>query len=130
MYDITYRHEVLREQVPNDEKLFSIYEKHTDIRVKGKRDVQFGHKINLSTGKSNLILDCGIVDGNPNDSQLLEGILERVEKNYGITPRDIATDGGFASLKNQEMARKKGVVNIVFTKIVGSLKNIVTSKKY
>jgi IS5 family transposase len=68
------------------------------------------------------------VDGNPNDSQLLEGILERVEKNYGIIPRDMATDGGFASLKNQEMARKKGVVNIVFNKIVGSLKNIVTSK--
>ena len=105
---------MLGEQVPNDEKIFSIYEKHTDILVKGRRDVQFGHKVNLSTGKSNLILDCEILDGNPNDSQLLEGVLERVESNYGVIPRDMATDGGFASLKNQEMARKKGVVNIVF----------------
>jgi IS5 family transposase len=39
VYDITYRHEVLGEQVPNDEKIFSIYEKHTDVIVKGKRDV-------------------------------------------------------------------------------------------
>ena len=128
VYDMTYRHEILGETVPNDEKLFSIYEKHTDIIVKGKRDVQFGHKINLSTGKSNLILDCEILDGNPNDTQLFEGVVERFERNYEIVPRDMVTDGGFASLKNQELARKKGIVNIVFNKIVGSLKNIVTSK--
>jgi IS5 family transposase len=39
----------------------------------------------------------------------------------------VVTDGGYASLKNQETAKGKGVVNIVFNKIVGSLKNIVTS---
>jgi len=44
-----------------------------------------------------------------------------------VTPRDVVTDGGYASLKNQEIAKGKGVVNIVFNKIVGSLKNITTS---
>jgi IS5 family transposase len=127
VYDISYRHEVLGESVPNSEKIFSIYEEHTDIIVKGLREVEFGHKVNLTTGRSNLILDCEITDGNPKDSTLYEGVLERVRNDYGIRPRDMVTDGGYASLRNQEKAKEYGIVNIVFNKIVGSLKNVVTS---
>ena len=127
VYDITRRHELLGESVPNAEKIFSIYEEHTDIIVKGQREVEFGHKVNLTTGRSNIILDVEILSGNPGDAQLYAGVLERIEGSYGVTPRDVVTDGGYASLKNQETAKSKGVVNIVFNKIVGSLKNIVTS---
>ena len=127
VYDISYRHELLGESVPNSEKIFSIYEEHTDIIVKGSREVAFGHKVNLSTGRSNLILDCEITDGNPKDSTLYEGVLDRVRNDYGIRPRDMVTDGGYASLRNQEKAKEYGIVNIVFNKIVGSLKNVVTS---
>ena len=96
--------------------------------MKGGREVRFGHKINISSGKSYLILDCQILDGNPKDSTLYGGTLERIEKNYGIIPRDMVTDGGYASLRNVELAKEKGIVNIVFNKIVGSLTNMVTSK--
>lgn len=128
VYDISWRHEILGEAVPNEDKLFSIYEEHTDIIVKGKREVEFGHKVNLTSGRSNLILDCRIVDGNPADSTLYEDVIERIGMNYGIVPRDMVTDGGYASTKNAEIGKEKGIVNIVFTKIVGSLKNIVRSK--
>ena len=47
---------------------------------------------------------------------------------YGATPRDIATDGGYASLANLEHAKSAGIANIVFNKIVGSLKNLATSR--
>jgi transposase, IS5 family len=127
VYDISYRHELLGESVANSEKIFSIYEEHTDILVKGSREVAFGHKVNLTTGRSNLILDCEIVDGNPRDTTLYEGVLERVSSDYGIRPRDMVTDGGYASLGNQEKAKEYGIRNIVFNKIVGSLKNVVTS---
>jgi IS5 family transposase len=127
VYDISYRHEVLGESVPNSEKIFSIYEEHTDIIVKGSREVVFGHKVNLTTGRSNLILDCETMDGNPKDSNLYEGVLERVRSDYGIRPRDMVSDGAYASLRNQEKAKQYGVVNIVFNKIVGSLKNVVQS---
>jgi len=127
VYDISYRHELLGESVPNSEKIFSIYEGHTDIIVKGSREVAFGHKVNLATGRSNLILDCEITDGNPKDSTLYEGVLDRVRNDYGIRPRDMVTDGAYASLRNQEKAKAYGIVNIVFNKIVGSLKNVVTS---
>jgi IS5 family transposase len=127
VYDISYRHELLGESVPNREKIFSIYEDHTDILVKGAREAAFGHKVNLTTGRSNLILDCEVVDGNPRDSTLYGGVLERVRSEYGIRPRDMVTDGGYASLSNQEKAKEYGIVNIVFNKLVGSLKNVVTS---
>jgi IS5 family transposase len=127
VYDITYRKEVDGEKVPNEDKLFSIYEQHTDIIVKGQREVEFGHKINLAAGKSNLILDCEILKGNPSDKSVYEPTLKRVVENYGIVPRDSATDGGYASLDNLNFAKKLGIVNIVFNKVVGSMQNIVTS---
>ena len=114
--------------MPNDQKLFSIYELHTDIIVKGDRKIKFGHKVNVGTGKSNLILVCDIFEGNPADSTLYQGTVAKVKKSYGKVPRDSATDGGYASKANAEHAREKGIINIVFNKIVGSLKNIVSSK--
>ena len=127
VYDISWRHEILGESVPNKEKIFSIYEDHTDIIVKGKREVEFGHKVNLAGGKSNLILDCRILDGNPSDATLYRDVIDRLQDNYAIVPRDMVTDGGYASKDNASVAQQKGIVNIVFNKIVGSLKNIVRS---
>lgn len=128
VYDITERKEINGEVVPNDDKIFSIYELHTDIIVKGGREVKFGHKINFTSGKSNLILSCEILKGNPADSTLYQSTIDKVMADYEIVPRDSATDGSYASKDNAAYAQSKGIVNIVFNKIVGSLKNIVSSK--
>lgn len=128
VYDMTYRREIKGESVPNDQKLFSIYERHTDIIVKGGREIKFGHKVNIGTGKSNLILSCAVLKGNPADSTLFEKTIDKVIESYGVVPRDSATDGGYASKANAQYAQEKGIINIVFNKIVGSLKNIVSSK--
>jgi IS5 family transposase len=94
VYSMTERHEILKEKVPVEEKIFSIYERHTDIIVKGAREVQFGHKVQLSGGKSNLILTCEIEEGNPKDSELYKGTIEGVKKEYGKTLESGAADGG------------------------------------
>ena len=128
VYNMTFRKEIKGEAVPNDQKLFSIYEQHTDIIVKGGRKVKFGHKINVGTGKSNLILVCDVLRGNSKDSTLFQNAIDKLIVSYGKIPRDSATDGGYASKANAEFAQSRGIVNIVFNKIVGSLKNIVSSK--
>ena len=127
VYDITYRKEIDGEKVPNEDKLFSIYEQHTDIIVKGQREALFGHKINLAAGKSNLVLDCQVLRGNPADKSLFQQTFDNVIHNYEIIPRDSATDGGYASLANLKHAQEAGIVNIVFNKVVGSMQNIVSS---
>ena len=124
---MTYRKEIRGEKVPNENKLFSIYELHTDIIVKGQREPLFGHKINLAAGKSNLVLDCQVLRGNPADKSMYKPTIDNVINNYGIIPRDSTTDGGFACLVNLEYAQKVGIVNIVFNKVVGSMQNIVSS---
>ena len=128
IYDVAERKEVLGIPVANDEKIFSIYELHTDIIVKGSRDVVFGHKVNLTDSKSGLILDCKVVKGNPNDTKLFTPALERIIDNYGQVPANIAADGGYASKENQQSAAQLGLANIVFNKITGSLKNITENK--
>lgn len=128
VFDMAHKREIKKEIVPNNEKIFSIYEHHTDIIVKGSREVKFGHKINLSSGKSNLILSCEVPHGNPSDKDLFGPTLDKVIKNYQTVPRDIATDGGYATKPNAEYAKEKGIVNIVFNKVVGSLQNTVSSK--
>ena len=128
VYRMTERKEVLKEKVPVEEKIFSIFEQHTDIIVKGQREVQFGHKINLGTGKSNLILTCEIVEGNPKDSELYQGTIDKLIKDYGITPGSSTADGGFASTENIEYSVTAGIINIVFNKIRGSIQNIANTK--
>ena len=128
VYDMVYTKEVKGEKVPNEEKIFSIYEQHTDIIVKGSRDVQFGHKVDFSSDRSNLILHCDVLRGNPSDSKLFAPALDSIIEGYGTVPRDYSTDGGYASLANQLHAAEKGVINIVFNKIFGSLQNISSSK--
>lgn len=129
VYDVAYRKEILGESVPSKEKLFSIFEQHTDIIVKGSREVTFGHKIQLATGKSNLILDCKVLKGNPSDSTLFNPSLERIIDKYNVIPRDVSSDGGYASNNNRIQAEEKGIKNIVFNKVTQSLKNVASSKK-
>jgi IS5 family transposase len=128
VYDMAYLKEIKGEKVPNEEKIYSIYERHTDIIVKGSRDIKFGHKVDFSSGKSNLVLNCQVLRGNPSDSKLFAPAIDAIIGDYGKVPRDCTTDGGYASLANQSYAKGKGIINIVFNKIVGSLANITTSK--
>jgi len=66
------------------------------------------------------------MDGNPKDSQLYEGVLDRIQRDYGVTPRDVVTDGGYASLKNQEIAKGKAL-SISCSTRSSLIENITTS---
>lgn len=127
VYSQTERFQIHGEKVPSSGKVFSIYEPHTDIIVKGSREIKYGHKADFTSGKSNLILDCDVLKGNVSDSKLFQPAIERIERNYGKVPGSTCTDGGYASKANSEFAIEKGIKNVVFNKIVGSLKNIASS---
>ena len=71
-------------------------------------------------------LQCQVCDGET-DGELFEPTLEDVIATYHRIPRDVATDGAYASAHNQQVAQDLGITNIVFNKVVGSLTNIVSS---
>jgi len=114
--DQTQRRVFEGEQVPATEKIVSIFEEHTDIIVKGTREVQYGHKLNLSTGRSGLILDVVIEEGNPADSDCFIPMLDRHIDQYGKAPRQTAADGGYASIANLHEAKARAVEDVVFHK--------------
>jgi transposase, IS5 family len=104
------------EAVPAGEKLVSLFEPHADIIVKGGRDVHYGHKINLATGRSGLILDVVVEAGNPADAERFLPMLERHIARDGTPPRQMASDGGYASLDNLRQAQALGVQDVAFHK--------------
>ena len=104
------------ETVPAEEKVVSIFEPHADIIKKDRRDTYYGHKICLTGGASNLILDCVILEGNPADVTLTEQMLDRQHEIYGRYPLKVAMDGGFASKKNLKIAKGKGIKDVCFSK--------------
>jgi IS5 family transposase len=107
------------EQVPAAQKIFSLFEAHSDIIIKGSRDIQYGHKLNLASGRSGLILDAVIEQGNPADSDRFIPLLERQIAIYGSAPRQMAADGGYASKANVQQAKDKGVKDVAFHKKKG-----------
>jgi IS5 family transposase len=107
------------EAVPAGEKLVSLFEPHADIIVKGGRDVQYGHKLNLATGKSGLILDVVVEAGNPADAERFLPMLDRQIARCGAPPRQTAADGGYASRDNLKQAKARGVQDVAFHKKCG-----------
>jgi transposase, IS5 family len=114
--DQTQRRVLLGENVPASDKVVSLFETHTDIIVKDRRDTFFGHKVCLTGGASNLIVDCLIVDGNPADSSLTAQMLDRQKELYGRYPLKVALDGGFASKDNLNKAKEKQIKDVCFAK--------------
>jgi transposase, IS5 family len=104
------------ETVDAQDKVVSIFEPHTDIIIKDRRDTHFGHKISLTGGASNLILDCWILEGNPADTDLAIPMLDRQNEIYGRYPLKASFDGGFASKPNLKKAKSRFIKDVCFAK--------------
>ena len=125
----TERRVLQNEKVPVQDKIVSIFEPDTDIIVKGGRDVQYGHKLNITTGRSGMILDVVIEDGNANDAARLLPMLERQQDIYGRAPRQAAADGCYGSQENVTKAKAMGVEDMAFNKKRGlNVKDMVKSE--
>ena len=91
------RREFDGEKVPNSEKVFSIFEPHAELIMRGRRDrpVEFGHKVLLTQSKEKFITDYLVLEKNRGDDELLTEVLDRHEAKYGQRPETVAADKGF-----------------------------------
>lgn len=107
----TRRRVLAGEQVGASEKLYSIFEPHTDLIMRGKanKPVEFGHKLFLAETRRGLILDYQVLDGNPPDEGHVQPWLKRHLKRFGSAPDLAAGDRGFYSPANVELLRTQGV---------------------
>ena len=102
---------------------------HADIIVKGGRDIQYGHKLNLTTGRSGLILDFVIEAGNPADSERFLPMLERhIALSMARCLDRQPLMASFASRDNLAQAKALGVHDVAFHKKAGlRVKDMVKS---
>lgn len=101
--------------LPQD-KIVSIFEPHTDIIIKDRRETLFGHKVTITGGVSGLLIDLVIEQGNPADVTLAERMVARQQEIFGRVPRQAAFDGGFASKENLSAIKQLGVKDVAFAK--------------
>ena len=99
------------ETVPAEEKLYSIFETHTDMIKRGKvyKPVEFGHKVLLVESRIGLITDYRILDGNPVDSDQLLPSVDRHLKRFGTAPDVLAGDRGFHDPAGCATVQRRGV---------------------
>jgi IS5 family transposase len=99
------------EQVPTAEKLYSIFEPHTDLIKRGKvrTPIEFGHKVFLAESARGLITQYDVLDGNPVDEQHVVISLERHRRTFGDVPALYGSDRGFFSESNVTSCKQQGV---------------------
>jgi IS5 family transposase len=90
------------EQVPNAEKIYSIFEPHTDLIKRGKvrTPVEFGHKVFLAESAKGLITQYEVLKGNPADEVHVAPSLKRHRHAFRRAPELYAGDRGFFSEQN------------------------------
>lgn len=85
------------ERVPNAEKLFSIFETHTELLKRGKagKEIEFGHMIQIQQVPGKLITDYGVFERRPAEPALLEAALESHQELFSRYPDNLAADKGY-----------------------------------
>ena len=95
--DVARRRAFDGEKVPRREKVFSIFEPHTELIMRGRRShpVEFGHKVLFTQSKEKFITDYVVFEESVGDDGLLPLVIERHEEKYGRRPDSVAADKGF-----------------------------------
>ena len=100
----TGRRRVLHgEEVPNEEKLFSIFEPHTELIKRGKQSepIQFGHKVFVIEDAVGFIIDYRVVANGVLEQDLVIPVMKRLQKQHDGRIKSASFDRGFHTPKNQ-----------------------------
>ena len=85
MLDLSERRALNGEDVKKSEKIFSIFEAHTELIHRGKfpQPIEYGHRVVVSEGKSGMILDHKVMENGVLDQEELHSMLGRLNEKYG-----------------------------------------------
>ncbi len=104
------------EKVPNEEKIFSIFEPHTELLMRGKasKPIEFGHMVAIHQVQGKFITDYEVFTKRPVDYTLLDPALESHKKTFGRLPDELAADKGFYEdmAKIKELEQEIEIVSI------------------
>jgi len=106
------------EKIDASEKIYSIFETHTEWISKGKlnRSVELGHLLLITTDQHHFIVDYKVMEGEK-DAPQIKPLSERIQKLYpNKTIYSHSFDKGFFSKENLQILRQGKVENIILPK--------------
>jgi IS5 family transposase len=106
------------EKIPAEEKIYSIFEEHTEWITKGKlnKKVELGHLLLITTDQYQLIVDYKIME-DEKDATQVEPLKERIQRNYsGKTINSHSFDKGFYSKLNLDTLQQNYTAQAVLPK--------------
>ena len=97
------RRVLLDETLRNEEKIFSIFEPHTELIVRGKQPqpIQFGHNVLVIEDAAGFVVDYQVVGAGVLDQDLVVPIMKKLQKRCGGKIKSASFDRGFHTPKNQ-----------------------------
>lgn len=100
--DLVRRRLVEKETIPHGEKIFSLFEPHTELVKKGKSrpPVEFGHRLLVASLRGGFIVDYKVMLGGAESNEIVP-LAERLVARFGEgSIGSLSTDEGFSSAEN------------------------------
>ena len=118
MIDLTGRRLIKDEIIPAAEKIYSIFEPHTEWITKGKmnKKVELGHLLLITTDQYQFIVDYKVMESEKDPAQILSLILRLKQKFKDRKIYSQSVDKGFYSKDNFEALVKSGVQEVIMPK--------------
>lgn len=106
------------EQVPAEEKVYSIFEDHTELLKRGKagKPVEFGHKVLLAQNEDKFITHYQVLPEREEDKDLLQGALDAHKRLFEKAPSVLAADRGFYKDREQLNNLEEGIETVSIPK--------------
>lgn len=107
------------EKVPNQEKVFSLFEPHTELLIRGKagKRIEFGHKVLVAQSEEKFITHYQVLEKNRDDTELLEPALDAHRELFGRSPRVLAADKGFYQSTGQLQELREEIKTVSIGKL-------------
>jgi hypothetical protein len=104
--DLVERRIINGEEIPHDEKMFSIFEEYTEWLTKGKTNakVELGKNTCITTDQYDLIIDYYVMD-KETDSEIVQDLFKRITENYKVNSWSF--DKGFWHKDNKKLLEKE-----------------------
>ena len=112
------RRVMMGEQVPSTEKVYSLFEEHTELIRRGKagKSIEFGHKVLLAETGEKFIIHYETMPTQKADTELIKESLNIHDKVFGSSPSVLAGDKGFYESREQLRSLSKIIETVSICK--------------
>lgn len=106
--DVAYRRVILGEKVPNHDKLFSLFETHTQLYRRGKAQspVQFGRQLLVVEDGLGFISHYHLMDRTQSDPDVAVQQMREAQRKHGGQIQSASFDRGFHSEANEKQLQE------------------------